>query len=232
MSEPVYWESAQSADAGSAQAVDEADTEELQQQQQQQQARRRQDMLSRLSLCPDRPRQHAFERRLRGAEKVAELLRQRVTLPQEIEEEGNWQHEAVLLPQMSCAFKICPEPCASEVSGMGFNERQLRQHILVHHSEDILGAAAVQLNEEGIWHTYTEALAVQERKKVPAVGPCVDRRAFEATLALNNDDMIQALICMCCARICLQTAGPRSSIEYKPGTWFLQLPAGPLQVQR
>ena len=72
---------------------------------------------------------------------------------------------------------------------------------------------------------------MQERKNVPAVGPCVDRRVFEATLDVYNDKNIQALICMCCARICLQTAGPRSSIEYKKGIWFLKLPAGPLQVR-
>ena len=115
---------------------------------------------------------------------------------------------------------------------MGFGERQLREHILLHHSKDILNAAGVKDDEDEIYDTYREALAVQERKNVPAVGPCVDRGAFEATLAVYNDERIQALICMCCARICLQTAGPRSSIEYKPVIWFLQLPAGPLQVQR
>ena len=87
-------------------------------------------------------------------------------------------------------------------------------------------------NDDEIYDTYREALAVQERKNAPAVGPCVDRRAFEATLAVYNDEKIQALICMCCARICLQTAGPRSSINYKKGSWFLGIPAGPLQVQR
>ena len=59
-----------------------------------------------------------------------------------------------------------------------------------------------------------------------AVGAAVDRRAFDATLAVFYDQSIQALICMCCARICLQTAGPRSSIEYKDGWWFLKLPTG------
>ena len=100
-----YWKHAEAADAGSAQGVDEADTEEVQQQQQQ--ARRRQNMLPRLSLCPGHSRQHGFEGRLRGAEAVAKLLRQRLTLPAEIEKEGNWQHEAVLLPRVSCAFEIC-----------------------------------------------------------------------------------------------------------------------------
>ena len=94
-----------------------------------------------------------------------------MTLPQEIEEEGNWQHEAVLLPQMSCAFKICPEPCACEVSGVAFGERKLREHILVHHSKDILNVAGVKDDEDEIYDTYREALAVQERKNVPAVGP-------------------------------------------------------------
>ena len=114
---------------------------------------------------------------------------------------------------------------------MDFGERQLREHILVRHRKHILDAAGVRDNDEEIYDTYREALAVQERKNVPAVGPCVDGGAFEATLAVYNDERIQALICMCCARICLQTAGPRSSIDYKKGSWFLRLPAGPVQVQ-
>ena len=114
---------------------------------------------------------------------------------------------------------------------MDFGEGQLRQHILVHHGEEILKASGVRDNDDEIYDTYREALAVQERKNVPAVGPCVDRRAFEATLAVYNDERIQALICMCCARICLQTAGPRSSIEYLKGSWFLRLPAGPVRVR-
>ena len=81
-------------------------------------------------------------------------------------------------------------------------------------------------NEDKLYDTYREALAVKERQGVPAVGPAVDRRAFDTTLVVHNDKSIQALICMCCARVCLQTAGPRSSIEYKRGKWFLRLPAG------
>ena len=80
----AFFHTAEGADAGSAQEVD---TEALQQQQQQ--ARRRQDMLPRLRLCPNRPRQHGFERRLQGAEAVAKLLRQRVTLPADLEKQRN-----------------------------------------------------------------------------------------------------------------------------------------------
>ena len=107
----AYTDGWEGADAGSAQEVQ---TEELQQQQQ---ARRRQDMLSRLRLCPNRPRQHGFERRLQGAEAVVKLLRQRVTLPADLEKHGNWQHEAVLLPPISCAFTKCPENQVVEEAG-------------------------------------------------------------------------------------------------------------------
>ena len=118
------------------------------------------------------------------------------------------------------------------VSGVAFGDRTLREHILAKRKKQILDEAGVEDDADQIYDTYREALAVQERKNVPAVGPCVDRRAFEATLAVYNGERVQAVICMCCARICLQTAGPRSSIGYLPGSWFLKLPAGPLQVQR
>ena len=73
---------------------------------------------------------------------------------------------------------------------------------------------------------YREALAVQERRAVPAVGPAVDRRAFEATLERYNDDSIQALICFVCARICLKTGASHSEMDYRPGSWLVGLPAG------
>ena len=82
------------------------------------------------------------------------------------------------------------------------------------------------MEDDYILETYKEALAVKERQGVPAVGSAVDRRAFDTTLAVYNDKSIQALICMCCARICLQTAGPRSSMDYKEGQWPVSLPEG------
>ena len=223
MAGAAYWEPGESADAGSAQEVDEADTEVLRQQQQR--ARLRQDMLSRLRLCSHCPRQHDVERRLRGAKQVAKLLRKRATLPAEMEQQGNWQDEAVRLPRVSCAFRTCPGMQYVEEARVGEDET-LRDHILAERGQEIMQAIAGEHEEENIYDIYREALAVQERKGVPAVGAAVDRRAFDATLAVFNDQSIQALICMCCARICVQTAGPQSSIDYQTGKWLLSLPAG------
>ena len=127
MAESEYWEPLQNADAGSAQEVNEGDTEVLRQQQQR--TRWRQDMLSRLRLCSHCPRQHDFERRLQGAAKVAELLRGRMTFPAEMEQQGNWQDEAVRLPRVSCAFRTCPGMQYVDEAGVGEDET-LRDHIL------------------------------------------------------------------------------------------------------
>ena len=100
----------------------------------------------------------------------------------------------------------------------------LEGHIKETHKQEIQDVALVQ--EEYVWDVYREALAVQERRAVPAVGPAVDRRAFEATLGRYNDDNTQALICFVCARICLYTGGSRSDIAFRNGTWLAERPAG------
>ena len=61
------------------------------------------------------------------------------------------------------------------------------------------------------------------------VGPAVDRRAFEHTLEGYSDDRIRALMCFACARICLDTGGARSHIEFVTGGWLLALPSGSLK---
>ena len=107
----------------------------------------------------------------------------------------------MLLPQVSCAFPKCfgiqcvDEAGGSANSGVALDEWALRDHILQKRKQYILDAAGVEDNDDMIYDTYREALAVQERKHVPAVGPAVDRRAFDATLAVYNDENIQALIC-------------------------------------
>ena len=118
---------------------------------------------------------------------------------------------------MSCAFADCEKfPSVEDADGseharVDLDECDLRAHILHEHKKAIQKAAQVEDDEDLIYDIYREALAIQERKRVPAVGPAVDRRAFDATLAVYNDQRIQALICCCCARICLQTARRSSS---------------------
>ena len=92
------------------------------------------------------------------------------------------------------------------------------------HKEEIQNIALVE--EDYLWDVYKEALAVQERRRVPVVGAAVDRRAFQTTLEVYNDDRIRSLICFVCARVCLNTGGCNSEISYRPGSWLLRLPPG------
>ena len=203
-------------------------------------------MLSRLCLCAHRPRKHCFGQRLEGAARLAEAhLRSRVTIPAEVEEHSNSQaliDSAKPLPRVHCAFRACTGKFeedertvreAEKVSaGLGgdrepaesFADRVLKAHILREHKEQIQSSALVE--DENLWDVYKEALAAQERHSVPVVGAAVDRRAFQSTLEVYKDDRIQALICFCCARVCLNTGGCNSEIGYRPGSWLLRLPPG------
>ena len=227
---------------------DEAELQKLQQEQQER--RRRTDMLSFLRLCPHRPRKHRFEERLEGAERLADThLRARVTIPPSIEGNPNAQaliDSAMSLPRIHCAFAKCTacsqkdfaeeakavekvdkslgwenDTCSAET----FWDRVLRAHILRHHKDEIQDVALAE-EDDDVWDVYKEGLAVQERRRVPVVGAAVDRRAFETTLEVYNDESIHSLICFVCARVCLHTAGTHSTIGYRNGAWLLSLPAG------
>ena len=106
-----------------------------------------------------------------------------------------------------------------------FGDRVLKAHILRHHKEQIQDLALAE-EDDDVWEVYKEGLAVQERRRVPVVGAAVDRRAFETTLEVYNDDSIRSLICFVCARVCLHTGGAHSAINYRPGEWLLTLPTG------
>ena len=116
-----------------------------------------------------------------------------------------------------------------EAEAEAYWDRALQAHILEKHKLQIQEVALVE--EDYVWDVYQEALAVQERRTVPAVGAAIDRRAFEATLERYNDDKICALICFSCARICLNTGCSRSDIEYVAGSWLLHRPAGPKRAK-
>ena len=102
----------------------------------------------------------------------------------------------------------------------------VKAHLLKDHGRIIKAVAGVTDPEELVWDVYKEALSIKERQKMPTVGPAIDRRAFEHTTQRYNDDSIQSLICFCCARICLNTGGARSDIEFKKGGWILALKPG------
>ena len=99
----------------------------------------------------------------------------------------------------------------------------LKAHILRQHKDQIQDVAFVE-EDDDVWEVYKEGLAVQERRRVPVVGAAVDRRAFERTLEVYNDESIRSLICFVCARVRLHTGGAHSAINYRPGEWLLTLP--------
>ncbi|MDA8609317.1 hypothetical protein N9L19_00220 [bacterium] len=87
-------------------------------------------------------------------------------------------------------------------------DRVLKAHSLRVHKEEIQNIALVE--EYFVWDVYTAALAVQERRSVPVVGAAVDRRSSQSTLEVYKDDRIKALICFCCAQVCLNSGGCNS----------------------
>ena len=137
------------------------------------------------------------------------------------------------MPGMSVLWRTC-DADGQEAERVGeerlgedaesFSDRKLRCHILRKHKHEICKTALV--DEEYVWDTYKEALGVQERRRIPAVGPAIDRRAFDQTFECYNDQCIQTLVCFSCARITLRTPGPRSAIDYQIGMWLLALPPG------
>jgi len=228
--------------------LDEAELQMLQQEQRER--RRSTDMLSHLRLCAHRPRKHWFEQRLEGAARLAkDHLRSRVTISANLEKDPNSQaliDSGMSLPRIHCAFTSCTGSfeevfkedeakvrALQKESGsldedphaQAFGDRVLKEHIVRQHKDTIRKVALVE-EDADVWDVYKEALAVQERQRVPVVGAAVDRRAFQTTLEVYNDDSIRSLICFVCARVCLHTDGAHSAINYRLGAWLLKLPTG------
>ena len=111
-------------------------------------------------------------------------------------------------------------PARRSFLGSRLESTHLREH-----KDQIQDVAFVE-EDDDVWDVCKEALAVQERRRVPVVGVAVDRRAFETTFEVYNDDSIRSLICFVCARVCLHTGGAHSAINYRPGEWLLTLPTG------
>ena len=193
--------------------------------------------LFQLAVEPVRVRKYSFERMHDAAQHIAaNYFRKLVTLPSELEHED--VQSGCRLPLVSCAFKGC-DWClhGSETQKRTSDSEhssviQLRQHVWEAHNDDICDALrehVAELDPAAIyWDVYKEALATCERQGFPAVGLSVDRRAFEYATQVYQDDRIRSLICFACARICLDTGGVRSQIEYKLGGWVFSIPGSSL----
>ncbi len=75
---------------------------------------------------------------------------------------------------------------------------------------------------------YKAALSAQERCSIPVAGASVDRRAFEYTGHVYNDECIRSLVCFACAQVKVDTGRIRSAIEFRSGRWLFSLPRGSL----
>ena len=80
-----------------------------------------------------------------------------------------------------------------------------------------------------MWDLYKAALSTQERRGIPIVGASVERRVFEYTTHVYNDERIRSLICFACAQVKVDTGGIRSDIGFRSGRWLFSLPKGSLQ---
>ena len=111
-------------------------------------------------------------------------------------------------------------------------DQQLRGHVSRVHRDALAGAVALFLGSGHppcmTWDVYKAALSVQERRSIPLVGPSTERRAFEYTARVYNDDTIRSLICFACAQIKVDTGRLRSAIDFRSGIWLFTLPPGSL----
>ena len=154
--------------------------------------------------------------------------------PEAVARSGMW------LGTSACAFRGCKWQCTK----LDFNDAQardradhpwdqeLQKHVCGAHGHVIREALQVYFKDppskDRMCDVYCEAVAVQERKKYPTVGPAVDRRAFAYTASTYNDEHIHAYICFICARVKVDTGKIRSNIEMKSGRWLFSMPSGAL----
>ena len=126
-------------------------------------------------------------------------------------------------PELEKAFRMeVDHPC----------DVQLRKHVLEMHGKEIRTLALSLMPEcdvsGHVWDLYKEALSVRERAAVPYAGVWNDRRCFQYTSYVFNDQRIRSLMCFGCAQIKLDSGGIRSEIEFRSGSWLFTCPPGML----
>jgi hypothetical protein len=193
-------------------------------------------------LASERSRKTEPERLNAAATRLADQLRDHVTMPADLRDpERSYAdtNSGKRLPPVSCAFKNClwyggdtpvtrsmREVAIDKASGVYEHpwDFELRAHVLSNHGcemEDILSRYSVAAYKA--WDVYKEALGICERRSVPIAGVSIDRRALEYTLQLYNDEMVRSLICGICARIRLDTGHVHSDIQFVTGAWLQTL---------
>ena len=194
-----------------------------------------------LQVCPDRLRKPDEDLRHEAAQSIAKHLREHVTLPADPQNpQLSWKdvESGGLLPVVSCAFQNCPWSCEGRVSDeRAFRsdcehpwDQLLRAHVLASHGQLIrtLATDAVGHGQAcaDSWDLYKAACSVRARDTIPIVGASTERRVFEYTAHVFNDQRIKSLMCFACPQIKVDMGGIRSDIEFRNARWLFTLPKG------
>ena len=102
----------------------------------------------------------------------------------------------IVLPQKHCAFRSC--------TWQGNDEASLIEHVTGHHKAsfahvDQLTHACITMQDA--YHLYQEAIAHNERQRMPLVGFAIDRRISVSFAQRYRDANIISLVCSICAQI-------------------------------
>ena len=201
---------------------------------------RKQEWLSmfHVRVAGNRSRVHVHDLRLQVAERIAEQLRAKPTVP------ANPENKLVPWTELQNGGRLAPVSCAFQgccwQGGTSFNDesaqddtehpwdQQLRKHILDTHGGTLQRLGVADLGHAEMhrlkWDLYKQAIAVLERRGVPSIGTSIDRRTMEHLVQVYNDRRIKSLICFCCAQIHVDTGRLRSRIKFLSLRWFLGLP--------
>ena len=77
----------------------------------------------------------------------------------------------------------------------------LREHLAQVHAKEFLCLQHFDAKDADVYSYYLEAIAERERQAMPSLGSSIDRRTFHVLKEDFCEDSVQALVCMCCARI-------------------------------
>ncbi len=83
----------------------------------------------------------------------------------------------------------------------------LRHHLLDAHLDTFLRCCGRSATSYDSYSFCLEAISLCEQQTIPKLGCSIDRRAFQHVKQDLSDSAVQALVCMCCARILTSSNG-------------------------